>query len=56
MWVREEKRARLYGLSKIWCPCGQCKGRRMCKLAIMKDHLIQYGRETNFQVWRGPRE
>ncbi len=48
MWVRKDKHARLYGLSKIWCPCGQCKGGKMCKLAIVKDHLIQYG--------RGPRE
>jgi hypothetical protein len=32
----------------------QSKGRVQCSLAKVKDHLIHFGREPAFRVWRGP--
>ena len=56
LWKREQKRAILYSLKRIHCPCSKCKGRVQCSLAKVKDHLIQYGREPTYRLWRGPGE
>ena len=56
LWKREHERATLYNLKIIHCPCFKCKGRVQCSLANVKDHLIQYGREPIYRLWRGPDE
>ena len=56
LWKREQERATLYNLKRIHCPCSKCKGRVQCSLARVKDHLIQYGREPTYRLWRGPSE
>jgi hypothetical protein len=54
LWKREQKRAIFYNLKRIRCPCSKCKGRVQCSLEKVKEHLIQYGKEPSFRVWRGP--
>ena len=54
LWRREEERATLYNLKRIHCPCCKCKGRVQCSLPKVKDHLIHFGREPAYRVWRGP--
>jgi hypothetical protein len=54
LWKREQQRAIFYNLKRIRCPCSKCKGRVQCSLAKVKEHLIQYGREPTFRLWRGP--
>ena len=54
LWRREQERATLYKLKRLHCPCCRCKGRVQCSLAKVKDHLIHFGREPAFRVWRGP--
>ena len=54
LWRREFERATLYGLKRLHCPCCKCKGRVQCSLPKVKDHLINFGREPAFRVWRGP--
>jgi hypothetical protein len=56
LWKREQERAALYNLKRIHCPCSKCKGRVQCSLAKVKDHLIQFGREPSYRLWRGPGE
>ena len=56
LWKRKQERATLYNLKRIHCPCSKCKGRVQCSLAKVKDHLIQYGREPTYRLWRGPGE
>ena len=54
LWRREKERASMYKLKRIHCPCCRCKGRVQCSLPKVKDHLIHFGREPAFRVWRGP--
>ena len=54
LWKREQERAVFYNLKRLRCPCSKCKGRVQCYLDKVKEHLIQYGREPTFRVWRGP--
>src|SRR5665213_1006027 len=54
LWKREQHRAIFYNLKRIRCPCSKCKGRVQCSLEKVKEHLIQYGREPTFRLWRGP--
>ena len=54
LWQRELDRATAYNLKRLHCPCCRCKGRTQLSLAKVKDHLINYGREPAFRVWRGP--
>jgi hypothetical protein len=56
LWKREQQRAIFYNLKRIRCPCSKCKGRVQCSLEKVQEHLIQYGREPNFRLWRGPGE
>ena len=54
LWKREQQRAIFYNLKRIRCPCSKCKGRVQCSLEKVQDHLIQYGREPTYRLWRGP--
>ena len=56
LWRREQERARLYGLRRIHCPCNRCKGRVQRHIPSVKIHLIRFGRDPAFRVWRGPGE
>jgi hypothetical protein len=56
LWSRELQRARLLNLKQLHCPCRKCKGQRRLQLQTVRNHLVQNGRDSEFQVWRGPRE
>jgi hypothetical protein len=56
LWKRKQERAKLYGLRRIHCPCNRCKGRVQRYITSVKIHLIKYGRDPAFRVWRGPGE
>jgi hypothetical protein len=56
LWSRELQRARLLNLKQLHCPCRKCKGQRRLQLQTVRDHLVQNGRDSEFRVWRGPRE
>ena len=53
IWKREQENTALYNLKQIHCPCSKCKGCVQCSLAKVKDHLIQYGREPTYKLWKG---
>ena len=54
LWTRELQRARQLKMSKIYCPCIECQGRRRILVRNVRDYLIQNGQDAQFRVWRGP--
>ena len=54
LWKREQQRVVFYNLKRVHCPCSKCKGHVQCSLEKVQDHLIQYGKEPSYRLWRGP--
>jgi hypothetical protein len=45
----------MYALKKLHCFCAKCKGRTLCIVTNVRNHLIFNGRYLSFRVWRGPK-
>ena len=57
LWRRDKKRARLYGLTRIACPCTQHNGvGRAFGLDEVLRHLVRYGRSPECRTSRYPEE
>ncbi len=54
LWKREEKKAMLYGLISLHCPCNKCKGQFVYALHTIKIQLLLNGRDPFHRIWRGP--
>ena len=55
LWVRDKKRAKLYGLSRLPCPCHIHRGVGVpYKLEEIEKHLYRHGRSPDCRTWGGP--
>ena len=55
LWVRDQRRAKLYGLRRLPCPCAIHRGVGVpYKLEEIEKHLFRHGRSPDCRTWRGP--
>ena len=57
LWVREKKKAAMYGFPRIHCPCTLHNGTGHCfNLDEVERHLYRHGRSPDCRTWRGPED
>ena len=55
LWIRDKRRATLYGLGRLPCPCHIHRGVGLpYKLEEIERHLFRHGRSPDCRTWRGP--
>ena len=57
LWVREKRKAAMYGFPRIHCPCTLHKGTGHCfKWDEVERHLYLHGRSPDCRFWHGPED